>query len=311
MIWHTELQPEKSHFQLDHECSIGFLGSCFSENMFSAFDRFRFQVHANAHGILFHPMAMAKALLEVIENKTYTNQEIVTHHDRFISLNHHGRYSNTDLSLLLQTINDDLNASHVFLKNADVLFVTFGTAIGYVYKESGEVVANCHKLPQQVFEKKRFDPHILAESWQSTLQQFIAWNPKAKVVLTVSPVRHLREGFVENQRSKAALVLLCDALVKQFPEKVSYFPAYEMMVDDLRDYRFYENDLIHPSEIAINYIREKLFATYLTPEALQKCAEMESWVKMLEHRSVNETNEQKERRISRANEAIRQILLKK
>lgn len=311
MIWHTELQPEKSTFQLNHECAIGFLGSCFSENMFSAFDRFCFQVHANSHGILFHPMAMAKALREVIENSTYTNQDIDSHQDRFLSLNHHGRFSSTDMSSLVSKINDEIGEAHVFLKKADVLFITFGTAIGYMYKESGEVVANCHKLPQQAFEKKRFDPLTLAESWQTTIQQFITWNPKAKVVLTVSPVRHLREGFVENQRSKAALVLLCDALVKQFPEKVSYFPAYEMMVDDLRDYRFYENDLIHPSDIAINYIREKLFATYLTPEALQKCVEMESWVKMLEHRSVNETDEQKERRISRANEAIRQILLKK
>lgn len=311
MIWHTELQPEKSAFQLDHECSIGFLGSCFSEHMFSAFERFRFQVHANAHGILFHPLAMAKSLHDVMENRGYAESDLLAFQDRFVSMNHHGRFSGIEKAPLLQTINHDIVMAHDFLKKANVLFITFGTAIGYVYKESGEVVANCHKLPQQAFEKRRFDLHTLADSWQSTIEKLLNWNPRIQLVLTVSPVRHLREGFVENQRSKAALVLLCDALVKQFPEKVSYFPAYEMMVDDLRDYRFYENDLIHPSDIAINYIREKLFATYLTPEALQKCAEMESWVKMLEHRSVNETEEQKERRIFRANEAIRQILLNK
>ncbi|MFZ4785540.1 MAG: GSCFA domain-containing protein [Flavobacteriales bacterium] len=311
MIWHTELHLEKSDFLLDHNSPIGFLGSCFSENMVAAFARYQFQVHANAHGILFHPLAMAKALRDVIENKQYTDHDVMSFNNRFVSLHHHGRFSSSDSVSLLNTINDEIGAAHNFLKKAEVLFITFGTAIGYVFHDTNRVVGNCHKLPQQMFTKNRFDTASLVAEWPATLEELTTWNPNLKVVLTVSPVRHLREGFVENQRSKAALVLLCDALEKQFPGKVSYFPAYEMMVDDLRDYRFYENDLVHPSDIAVNYIREKLFETYLTPETLQKCSEMESWVKLLEHRSIQETEEQKERRIFRANEAIRQILLSK
>lgn len=311
MIWHTELQPEKSEFLLDHQTPIGFLGSCFSENMVKAFARYRFEVQSNAHGILFHPIAMARSLAEVMEKKEYSETDLTSYQERLVSLHHHGSFSHEDERELVNRINNDINQAHQFLSQARVLFVTFGTSIGYVHKASNEVVGNCHKLPQQAFDKKRFDVHELASVWCPVLEQVKTWNPALKVVLTVSPVRHLREGFIENQRSKAALVLLCDQLEKAFPELVSYFPAYEMMVDDLRDYRFYENDLIHPSEIAINYIREKLFDTFLTPEAMQKCAEMESWVKMLEHRSVNESDEQKERRILRANEAIRQILLNK
>jgi flagellar motor component MotA len=228
----------------------------------------------------------------------------------WVSLNHHGRFSSADQSQTLNEINTAIGEGSAFLKEASLLIVTFGTSIGYYHGNEGHVAANCHKIDAKFFTKKRTDISEIVGVWTTVLSELITQNPSLKVLFTVSPVRHLREGFEENQKSKAALLLAIEQLQQAFPDSCLYFPSYEIMMDDLRDYRFYEADMIHPNAQAIQYIREKFFGAVMSKETLENCNLMESQIRKIEHRGIHENAEQKERRIADANEAIRRILLK-
>lgn len=310
MEFRTELTPKNLDFKLTHHDKIMMLGSCFTEHMASSLTRYRFTVFSNSHGIVFHPIPLAKALSDCILNREYQVDHLIKSNENWISLSHHGKFSDVESNVTLQRINAAIGEGFRCIQEASTLVVTLGTAIGYHYVESGDVVANCHKLNSNFFEKKRSGISEIVNEWNNVLSQLLAINPKIKVIFTVSPVRHLREGFEENQKSKATLLLAIDKIQESFPNVCFYFPSYELLMDDLRDYRFYETDMIHPNAQAIEYIREKFFASILSPNALELCGLMESHIRRLEHRGISETSEQKERRIVDANEAIRHILLK-
>jgi hypothetical protein len=310
MEFRTELSPQNLDFNLTHRDKIMMLGSCFTEHIASSLTRFRFPVFSNSHGIVFHPIPLAKALSDCILNKEYGVDDLVKSNENWISLNHHGKFSSVESDESLQRINTSIGEGFRFVKEATTLVITFGTAIGYHFIETGRIVANCHKLHSNSFEKKKSEISDIVTEWNNVLSLLLAVNPKIKVIFTVSPVRHLREGFEENQKSKATLLLAIEKIQKSFPGVCFYFPSYEILMDDLRDYRFYEADMIHPNAQAIEYIREKFFASILSPHALELCGLMEPHLRKLEHRSICETLEQKERRIVDANEAIRHILLK-
>lgn len=310
MQFRTELPQNSLELDITHNDKIMLLGSCFTEHISSSLSRYRFPVFANSHGIIFHPIPLAKALSDTIANIAYESDDLIESNGKWISLNHHGKYSSENKIEALQNINLSIQEGAIFLKEASILIVTFGTAIGYYHQESGYIVANCHKLNAKSFEKKRSELSEMTAPWIKALNDLFTLNPSLKVIFTISPVRHLREGFQENQLSKSALFLAIDEIRKSFLNRCYYFPSYEIMMDDLRDYRFYEMDMVHPNAQAIEYIREKFFNAVLSPSALQKCVEMESLLKKIEHRSIHETPEQKERRIADAVEAIRHILLK-
>jgi len=310
MKFRTELTPGNLNFKLTHQDKIMMLGSCFTENIGLSLTRFRFPVFSNSHGIVFHPIPLAKALTDCLLNKQYHIDDLIKSNENWVSLNHHGKFSSLKSEETLERINSAIGEGFHFVKEASTLVITFGTAIGYHYLETGQIAANCHKLHSNCFEKRRSEIAEIVNEWKNVLTHLLVVNPEIKVIFTVSPVRHLREGFEENQKSKSALLLAIDAIQESFPESCFYFPSYEIMMDDLRDYRFYETDMIHPNAQAIEYIREKFFSSILSPHTLELCGLMESHLKKLEHRSISETSEQKERRIVDANEAIRHILLK-
>jgi hypothetical protein len=310
MEFRTELSPQNLDFNLTHRDKIMMLGSCFTEHIASSLTRFRFPVFSNSHGIVFHPIPLAKALSECILNREYHIDDLIKSNENWVSLNHHGKFSSLKSEETLERINNVIGEGAHFVKEASTLVITFGTAIGYQYLETSQIAANCHKLHSNSFEKKRSEISDIVSEWNNVLSQLLVVNPKIKVIFTVSPVRHLREGFEENQKSKATLLLAIEKIQKSFPGVCFYFPSYEILMDDLRDYRFYEADMIHPNTQAIEYIREKFFASILSQRALELCRLMESHLRKLEHRSISETLEQKERRIVDANEAIRHILLK-
>ena len=310
MQFRTELSPQNLDFNLTHRDKIMMLGSCFTEHIASSLTRFRFPVFSNSHGIVFHPIPLAKALSECILNREYHIDDLIKSNENWVSLNHHGKFSSSKSEETLERINNAIGEGSHFVKEASILVITFGTAIGYQYLETSQIAANCHKLHSNSFEKKRSEIAEIVNEWNNVLSHLLAVNPKIKVIFTVSPVRHLREGCEENHKSKATLLLAIEKIQKSFPGVCFYFPSYEILMDDLRDYRFYEADMIHPNTQAIEYIREKFFASILSPQALELCRLMESHLRKLEHRSISETLEQKERRIVDANEAIRHILLK-
>jgi hypothetical protein len=310
MQFRTELKQNGLELGITHDDKVMLLGSCFTEHISSSLNRYRFPVFSNSHGIIFHPIPLAQALSDTLKIRTYDSTNLIESNGKWISLNHHGKFSAENEIEALQNINASIGEGAKFLKEASVLIVTFGTAIGYYHQSTGSVVANCHKLNSKSFEKKRSELVEMTEPWKKLLVEIFAFNPRLKVIFTISPVRHLREGFQENQLSKSALFLAIDEIRKSFVGSCFYFPSYEIMMDDLRDYRFYEADMIHPNSQAIEYIREKFFYAILAKSTSEKCGEMESHLKKIEHRSIHETPEQKERRIADANEAIRHILLK-
>jgi hypothetical protein len=245
-----------------------------------------------------------------MNQKEYGANDLMQSNDLWVSLNHHGRFSSADQNQTLNEINITIGEGSAFIKEASLLIVTFGTSIGYHHGIESRVVANCHKIDSKTFTKKRTEISEIVGVWKKVISDLIAQNPKLKVLFTVSPVRHLREGFEENQKSKATLLLAIEQLQNAFPQSCLYFPSYELMMDDLRDYRFYDSDMVHPSAQAIEYIRQKFFKAVMSDETLEKCNLMESQIRKIEHRGIHENSEQKERRIADANEAIRRILLK-
>ncbi|MEM9022414.1 MAG: GSCFA domain-containing protein [Bacteroidota bacterium] len=251
--------------RIRYQDGVVFLGSCFTEHIGQRMERFKFQVNLNPFGILFQPLAVARALDRIIAQQPYTAEELLHHNEKWISLDHHGKFSGADQNIVLQRINASIHQAHDALRGARYLMLTLGTAWAYTYRETGKTVANCHKIPNNAFEKNLLHGPAIQEALEAVLQQLAVLNPGLQVVFTVSPVRHWKDGAVENQRSKAILLSTVHQLVDQFPQ-VHYFPAYEIMMDDLRDYRFYASDLLHPNDVAIDYIWNRFRESWLDPD---------------------------------------------
>jgi GSCFA family len=290
-----------------HGSKFASIGSCFSEHIAARLKRYRFDVISNPNGIVFHPMPIAQCLAKVLKNTPNEMSDIIQANSEWISLRHHGSFRFSDPSLLIEKINQTQWIFHQQLYASDVLFVTFGTAWGYHYLPTQEVVANCHKLPSSHFIKKLSEPEIMFNEWVDVLSNCLSANPKLRIVLTVSPVRHTREGLVENQRSKARLIELAHRLVDHL-SSVTYFPSYEIMIDELRDYRFYEKDMIHPNDLAVDIIWDRWMKTYLTAATIETLRLMEPWLAMAEHRSIHETLAEADIRRATAEEQIQRLL---
>lgn len=242
-------------FSLSHQDKILSIGSCFAENIGHRLNANKFQTLLNPFGILYNPCSVAQALERIFDNKKITEKDILQHNDLWHSRLHHTRFSQANKSSFLEDINADLNAAHVFLKNTNRLVLTLGTAFVWEEKETGFIVANCHKRPQKLFTRRRLNIEEIKENLLAVLQKIKTQCTDLEVIMTVSPVRHTNDGFIENQRSKAALILAIDGLCET-ENFIHYFPAYELVQDDLRDYRFYGKDMLHPNEVAVDYIWE-------------------------------------------------------
>lgn len=231
------------------------LGSCFAQHIGNRFHISRWSVQLNPFGIIYHPFPIARGLLRLLEEIPFTLDDLFYHQEQWHSFEHHGAFSGPDQKETLAKMNQTLTEGSAQLKKSNLLLLTLGTANGFVNISTGQVVANCHKLPGQHFTKKLFSSEDIYKNLAPILKKITDQLPELKIILTVSPVRHLRDGLITNQRSKASLLLACAELEKNF-DSIYYFPAYELMMDDLRDYRFYKNDLMHPTEMAIDYIWE-------------------------------------------------------
>ena len=240
-------------FQLTHQQSVLCYGSCFAEHIAGRLQDRKFTTLLNPFGITYHPLQIAKGITEILENRTLTATEVFQHNELWQAFDFHSHFSHPDPAVALRQMNHSLRQAGDFLQQVDLLIVTLGTAYGFLEGKSGQVVNNCHKLPADHFERKRFDPKEMVEALERAFQLLKDRRPDLQVLLTVSPVRHLKDGMIENQRSKAALLLTAANLAERW-EYIHYFPAYELVMDDLRDYRFYSHDMVHPNELAVDYI---------------------------------------------------------
>ncbi|PZF72788.1 GSCFA domain-containing protein [Taibaiella soli] len=231
------------------------IGSCFSENMYEKLAHHKFQVLSNPHGILFNPLSVTQSLDSYIDGKTYTAGDLFLLNELWNSWDHHTRFSDVSQEEALRKINTSQAEAAKAIRKTNYLIITLGSAFQYYLKESGRHVANNHRAPGQWFEKRLLPIKEITEALSNTLQKLIVVNPNVQIIFTISPVRHIRDGVIDNNRSKARLLEAVHELCELFPQ-ANYFPAYELIIDILRDYRFYDIDFVHPNYLATNFVWE-------------------------------------------------------
>jgi len=283
----TEVALPDYPFSINHQNSIFMMGSCFTENVGQLLKKYLFPICINPFGITYNPLSVKKGLETLISREAYKAEDLDQHQDLWLSFDHDTGFSTTEPQKTLEKINLAFRKGKEMLKNADYLFITWGTA--WVFRErSGEqVVNNCHKIPAAQFKRFRLSTKEIIQVYEDFLPGLFQFNPKLRIILTVSPVRHWKDGAHGNQLSKATLLLAGEALRESFPEKVFYFPSYEIMMDELRDYRFYASDLLHTSDQAINYIWERFDRAFLGERSRKIIGDLESLLKMLQHRPMS------------------------
>jgi hypothetical protein len=262
MKFHYEFDIKKLPLPIDHQQKLLLIGSCFTENIGEKLRNYKFTIRENPHGILFNPVSVSDALNDYINNRFYTQDNLFCYNETWHSWKHHSRFSGITAAESLQKINSSIQATHQYLKETDTIFITLGSSWIYTLTDKalnatvGAVAANNHKAPADWFTKRLMSADEVSALLQTTLEQLFLFNQKVKIIFTISPVRHLREGVIENNRSKAVLIQAVHQLVEQ-NKQLYYFPAYELVIDDLRDYRFYAGDLVHPNYQATQYVWEK------------------------------------------------------
>jgi hypothetical protein len=289
MNFHLEFSPKPFNTKIVHQDNLFLIGSCFTENIGSKFKQHKFSVLENPNGILFNPVSIAKSITSYIENKQYTAADLFYQNEIWNSWEHHTRFSDVDIDVCLNRINESQTTAHQFLKTAYWFFITLGSA--FVYElENKQVVANCHKVPTDKFNKKLLAVEDVLSVLDNVMHRIFMFNPNAKIIFTISPVRHLRDGFIENNRSKAVLIQAVHHLVNKF-NKLFYFPAYELVIDDLRDYRFYAEDMVHPNYAATNYVWDKLVECCIDENAIDLMKQINEINAAVNHKSFNPTTE--------------------
>lgn len=291
MKFRTELSPRKLPFQLTHKDKLLFVGSCFSEHIGNCFQRLGFDSLLNPYGVLFNPLSITANINRSITLGDVQSNELIFQNDRWHHWLLHGSFGALTEQLLSDEIHRTDLAVNRFLQQASVLFVTLGSAWVYEHLDSGIVVGNCHKVPQSQFLKKMLSLEDVTNSLESLITNAHKVNPALQVVITVSPVKHLRDGLVENSMSKSVLLLAANSLTTSI-DKVHYFPSYELITEDLRDYRYYEEDMAHPNEQAQAYVWEKLSLAVFSDAQLALNSRLEKLLERKNHRPLfPESNE--------------------
>lgn len=276
---------------VDYDRPFLLLGSCFSEHIGQRLLQSRFPGCVNPFGVLYNPQSILQALQRLWDNKPFTADELVHAGGLWHSFMHHGRFSSSDADTTLQHINSAYSQSALRIANVKTYIITFGSS--WVYERNGEVVANCHKMPQREFTQRRLTVDEIVNSWTSLIRQIQQRVPDAEFLFTVSPIRYREHGPLAAGTNKAVLLLAVEQLVSL--PGVHYFPSYEIMMDELRDYRFYAADMIHPSDVAVEYIWERFKATQLTREAQTLLPRIEHLTKQLAHRPLHPDSEESRR----------------
>ena len=297
----VNIKPNKT---IDHNSRILMLGSCFAENIGKKLLECGFNVVMNPMGILYNPISIHTALERIIEGREFTENELFYHNGLWASFMHHGSFSHSDKNEALRMMNERLHEAHEQLQNATHLIITFGSA--EIYEHNGQVVANCHKLPARQFTHRLLSINEITTPYYSlffaSLKIFASLGNLSELncsrlsqkfpapysllpIFTISPVRYLGEGTHHGQINKATLLLATEQICNE--TGANYFPSYEIMMDELRDYRYYATDMIHPSEVAVDYIFERFTDTYLTDEAIRTAEEIQKIKKSLSHRPLH------------------------
>jgi hypothetical protein len=278
--------PEK----IDYRDKILLVGSCFTEHIGDSLADLKFDILQNPNGIIFDPSSVASSITSYIENKRYTTDDLIYLNELWQSWQHHSRYSGVEPSAVIDKINRSRQQAHDFLKESKWLIITLGTSFSYRLLERSEPVANCHRAPAAWFNKHLMTIDETVIELDTCLYRLFQFNPKLHIIFTVSPVRHIRDGIVENNRSKARLLEAVHHLVNKFG-RLYYFPSYEIVIDVLRDYRFYDIDLVHPNYQATRYVIEQFMDHYVNQRSVALSKEIEKINIARKHKAFQPTTD--------------------
>ena len=273
--------------KIQYRDPISMFGSCFAEHISTKLDRYKYTVLTNPFGILYNPVSIARSIQRIVHQQYYELDELVLHDGIYHSMDHHGMFSGGTRETVISNINTHLREAHEHLKKNKFVFISPGTSRVYTYKPTGSVAGNCHKIPQSTFDNWQLTLKECVDAFQKTHDLIKLAAPHAHIIWTISPVRHIRDGLIENQKSKSLLLVALDQHSNQNKD-AGYFPAYEIMIDQLRDYRYYARDLVHPSDLAVDIIWDLFCKTYLDQGDCEYHPLIEKIKRAMEHRFLHD-----------------------
>jgi len=302
----TKVNIEVSPFKISYNNGVMFIGSCFASSIGEQMELGRMPVIINPAGAVFNPVSVCKTIDNIISGKVFVKDDLYFYNNTWLSFSHYTDFSSEDPLIVLEKINKKAVESIAFLSKASFLFITLGTARVYKLKQTGKIVSNCHKLPSEYFERELLTVDYIAKLFSDLIDRLHSLFPRLKVVFTISPVRHLKDGAHGNQVSKSVLFLAVEELLNHRLSP-GYFPAYELLMDDLRDYRFYDDDMLHPSDLAKKYIWEAFSVCYLEKETLNIYSSVTKITKACKHRIQTESESKKREFAERMQKQISEI----
>ncbi|MBS7785739.1 GSCFA domain-containing protein [Flavobacterium sp. CYK-55] len=297
MQLHTIFSVKADAHPINYQSNLVLLGSCFAQNMGEKFSYFQFKASINPFGIIFNPISLKKIIERAVNNQMFTPADFFFHNERWQCFELHSELCHHQAEELLNELNLILKQFKTDLQNASHIVITLGTAWVYRHLTSQQIVANCHKVPQTAFHKELLSVEQIKQSLSEITELVRNLNPKVRFVFTISPVRHLKDGFVQNQQSKAHLISALHEFLATDANS-SYFPAYEIMMDELRDYRFYADDLLHPNALAIEYIWQKWTVSHINSDCYATMNEVDSIRKAIAHKPFHPNSEGHQRFLS-------------
>lgn len=308
MQFTTKIPIEKFQNSITYESKIMALGSCFAENISDKFSYFKFEIKTNPFGIIFNPVSIENLINRIVNKIEFTEKDIFFHNDLWHCFEVHSELSNSNKIDFLQKLNTILEETHLQILKTTHFQITYGTSWVYRLRQTQSdslgIVANCHKVPQKEFSKESLSIETIEKSIQNTIELVHKVNPNCNFIFTISPVRHIKDGFVENSVSKANLISAIHSTRSSQLDTLNYFPSYEIMMDELRDYRFYAEDMLHPNQTAIDYIWERFSESFIDENSFQTMNEVQEIQKGLNHRSFNPDSEQHLKFISKLHQKI-------
>jgi hypothetical protein len=287
MIFRTELPYNPNTIKLNYNSKIFTIGSCFATEISNKLSQYKFSVLHNPFGVIFHPLAIENAIMRIFSQEEYQASELFKYEELYLSWDHHSSFNDISKERVLTRINKNINLANEFLQETDMVIITLGTSFVYKLNQFDIIVANCHKIPHAHFSKLSLTEDQIKTSLKNIVEMLTDIGKKnMKIFFTLSPVRHIKDGIVENNKSKSKLLCAIHSAVESY-DNCEYFPSYEFMMDDLRDYRFYKEDLIHPNEIAINYIWEKFKQAHISTKEFSTMQMVKKVNASLQHKIQN------------------------
>lgn len=304
MKFRTEVEIAESEKKISPDDKIFSIGSCFAAEMHQLFSMGQLQSLNNPFGTVFNPYSINTALKRIHDAQFYTEDDLISFSNKYISLDHHTAFDTAYAHKTLEKINAKIEEANQFLQSTDWVIITYGTSFVHEFEPKEKIVANCHKIPGKFFRKRLLTHLELTDSIYESIQLLKdICKPDAKVLFTVSPVRHTKEGFQENTLSKSKLIAATHEIIEDF-DCCHYLPVYEIMMDDLRDYRFYKEDMIHPNAQAVNYIFEKFGSAYFSEETMNFVEENFRIHQALNHKTDNEADPKYKEFLDKINQRI-------